>query len=184
MPAATEHTTQAMTATETTPSIPATTPPSRSCATGYGNKCYSPVNTCNQRWAGVIKCDGTCSASSTPPPDSNCPANPTLGTSVPVNIVGRTVPVTTTIRNNQTTLNQNAAVSTSKYNFTKSLSLGSTGAEVVALQNLLYRAGDYTGPITGYFGQLTKQAVIKYQKAHNLEAVGNVGQKTRASLNQ
>ncbi|MCX6717888.1 MAG: peptidoglycan-binding protein [Candidatus Taylorbacteria bacterium] len=63
--------------------------------------------------------------------------------------------------------------------FTKDLTVGSKGAEVTALQNLLG-----ISPATGYFGSLTKAAVIKYQLEKGISpAAGYVGAKTRASLN-
>lgn len=62
--------------------------------------------------------------------------------------------------------------------FTKDLTVGSKGAEVTALQTLLG-----VNP-TGYFGSLTKAAVIKYQLAKGISpAAGYVGAKTRAILN-
>lgn len=67
--------------------------------------------------------------------------------------------------------------------FTLPLSLGSRGAEVSALQHMLATIGYFSVGATGYFGPLTKQAVIRYQKASGLEPVGIVGPKTRALLN-
>lgn len=62
--------------------------------------------------------------------------------------------------------------------FTKDLTVGSSGADVTALQNALG-----VSPATGYFGSVTKAAVVAYQKAHNLPASGYVGALTRAALN-
>ncbi|MGD1015346.1 MAG: peptidoglycan-binding protein, partial [Roseiarcus sp.] len=68
--------------------------------------------------------------------------------------------------------------------FTRILSLGSTGADVSALQQILKSAGFYTYPtITGYFGPLTEKALASFQTAHGLDAVGYAGPKTRALLN-
>ena len=68
--------------------------------------------------------------------------------------------------------------------FTRVLSLGSKGADVTALQQILKAAGFYTYPtVTGYFGTLTEQALAAYQTAHGLDPVGYTGPKTRALLN-
>jgi len=68
---------------------------------------------------------------------------------------------------------------TKGYLFTKDLKAGSKGADVTALQNLLG-----VSPATGHFGELTKEAVIKYQLSKGITpATGFVGAKTRASLN-
>ena len=63
--------------------------------------------------------------------------------------------------------------------FTKDLTVGSSGAEVSALQNALK-----VSPATGYFGSITKAAVVAYQKANGLPATGFVGPLTRAVLNK
>ena len=60
---------------------------------------------------------------------------------------------------------------------------GSRGMEVMELQRYLLSSGLYTGPVTGYFGNLTSGAVKKFQKMYNIEQVGFVGPKTRAELN-
>lgn len=70
------------------------------------------------------------------------------------------------------------------YNFTTTLSIGSEGSDVTALQEFLTREGVYTGPITGYFGVLTERAVKVFQTNIGLESVGIVGPKTRAELNK
>jgi peptidoglycan hydrolase-like protein with peptidoglycan-binding domain len=68
--------------------------------------------------------------------------------------------------------------------FARTLSQGSTGDEVKSLQERLTKEGVYTGPITGYFGSLTKAAVEAYQEMKGLEKAGVVGPKTRAELNK
>ncbi len=75
-------------------------------------------------------------------------------------------------------------VTINKFKFTKSLNLGSTGSEVTELQKLLKTNGFYSGAITGYFGALTKTAVKKFQKAHGISQLGNVGPATRVELNK
>lgn len=63
------------------------------------------------------------------------------------------------------------------------LSVGSKGSQVTSLQQFLSSAGVYSGPVTGYFGQLTKQAVIAFQKQNNIvPASGYVGVLTRAEM--
>ncbi len=69
------------------------------------------------------------------------------------------------------------------YYFTSYLKLGSTGDEVTALQNVLIRGGYLSGAATGYFGSLTASALMKYQTAHGLDALGVVGPATRVVLN-
>jgi hypothetical protein len=68
--------------------------------------------------------------------------------------------------------------------FERPLSLGMSGSDVSALQTFLKEKGFYTYPeITGYFGNVTKDALAKYQASVGLEAVGQVGPKTLALLN-
>jgi hypothetical protein len=62
--------------------------------------------------------------------------------------------------------------------FSRDLTVGSSGADVTALQNAIG-----VNPATGYFGSLTKAAVVSYQSAHSLPATGFVGPLTRAALN-
>ncbi len=74
--------------------------------------------------------------------------------------------------------------------FTKNLQLGSKGTEVQALQ--LYLIGANAGPLaralaakgaTGYFGPVTKAALIEFQKARKITpASGLFGPKTRAYM--
>ncbi len=70
------------------------------------------------------------------------------------------------------------------FKFNKNLKFGSKGNDVTELQKRLTAEGVYTGPITGYFGKLTREAVKKYQKANDLKVDGIVGPKTRAVLNK
>lgn len=76
-----------------------------------------------------------------------------------------------------------ASTGVSCYVFTQTLGVGSSGADVTALQNRLIAEGVYSGPVTGYFGQMTKTAVIAYQAKKGIAQVGLVGPQTRASLN-
>jgi N-acetylmuramoyl-L-alanine amidase len=60
---------------------------------------------------------------------------------------------------------------------------GDEGKQVTVLQQALKQIGLYSGEITGFFGDLTKKSVMKFQTANALDAVGEVGPKTRDLLN-
>ncbi|MGJ3252745.1 MAG: peptidoglycan-binding protein [Elainellaceae cyanobacterium] len=62
------------------------------------------------------------------------------------------------------------------------LQLESTGEAVTALQQRLTDLGYYDGPITGYFGPLTEDAVMRFQAANGLTADGIVGASTTDAL--
>ena len=68
---------------------------------------------------------------------------------------------------------------------TRELQLGMSGTDVSALQTFL--AADATlypqGLVTGYFGSLTKAAVIKFQARNSIATVGRVGPITLAAIN-
>jgi peptidoglycan hydrolase-like protein with peptidoglycan-binding domain len=59
---------------------------------------------------------------------------------------------------------------------------GQSGSEITLLQNRLTALGVYDGPITGYFGGLTEDAVIRFQQARGLLADGVVGPRTKVAL--
>jgi peptidoglycan hydrolase-like protein with peptidoglycan-binding domain len=64
------------------------------------------------------------------------------------------------------------------------LTVGSSGPDVVELQDFLKTQGYFNYPTsTGFFGSVTWKAVAAYQAANGLEAVGNVGPKTRVLIN-
>ena len=69
--------------------------------------------------------------------------------------------------------------------FTRLLRVGSTGTDVRALQEILRDLGYFTHPtITGYYGGVTRDAVIKFQRAKGLAPYpGWVGPGTRDALN-
>lgn len=56
--------------------------------------------------------------------------------------------------------------------------------DIVALQQRLKTDGLFSGPVTGYFGPITKASVEAFQKEYNLTQIGVVGPATRALLNQ
>ncbi len=76
------------------------------------------------------------------------------------------------------------AKAASSYVFKNLLTVGSTGAEVTALQKKLIGLGLLSSQATGYFGQLTKKALQAFQKSKGLGQVGFTGPGTRAALNK
>ena len=73
------------------------------------------------------------------------------------------------------------------YTYTRDLTVGSTGADVTALQQSLVAKGHLTMPAGvayGYFGNLTRAAVSAWQAANGISpTAGYVGPKSRAALN-
>jgi peptidoglycan hydrolase-like protein with peptidoglycan-binding domain len=73
--------------------------------------------------------------------------------------------------------------------FSANLTVGSTGTDVVNLQNALVAGGFSIPAISsgaatpGYFGSQTKDAVMAYQTARGIPNTGFVGPLTRAALN-
>lgn len=67
--------------------------------------------------------------------------------------------------------------------YSTTLYQGMSGPEVTALQENLQTLGYYSYPsITGYFGSLTKTAVINFQQAYGLKADGIVGTRTQTEI--
>ena len=68
----------------------------------------------------------------------------------------------------------------------RTIGLGAKGFDVKILQEFLQKKGlgiPNDGPVTGYFGKVTEDAVKKFQEANGLEAIGSIGAKTRALIN-
>jgi len=81
------------------------------------------------------------------------------------------------------TANLVAAASTSdSLSISGTLQKGSTGQEVMDLQNALKKLGYFTSTVDGDFGDLTKSAVIKFQAAKGLTQDGIVGAETKAAI--
>jgi peptidoglycan hydrolase-like protein with peptidoglycan-binding domain len=59
---------------------------------------------------------------------------------------------------------------------------GDIGSEVIALQTRLSNQGYYDGPITGYYGSLTEEAVARFQQDRGLNADGIAGERTLSAL--
>jgi peptidoglycan hydrolase-like protein with peptidoglycan-binding domain len=62
------------------------------------------------------------------------------------------------------------------------LTIGATGNEVNQVQTRLTQLGFYTGPVTGFYGELTAEAVRQFQAANGLTVDGVVGSATSAAL--
>lgn len=72
------------------------------------------------------------------------------------------------------------------YDVKKNLGLGATGGDVAVLQKFLQDKNFLkmpAGTATGYFGILTRNAVIEFQKSAGLPATGYCGLLTRAAIN-
>ena len=68
---------------------------------------------------------------------------------------------------------------------TGNLYLGMRGGEVVVLQKFLQKNGwgiPDDGPVTGFFGKVTENALKKFQEASGLEQTGTTGPKTRVLI--
>jgi peptidoglycan hydrolase-like protein with peptidoglycan-binding domain len=74
---------------------------------------------------------------------------------------------------------------TSALTFTRPLSYGAKGNDVVALQQYLKDQGYFHYPdITGYFGPYTWRALAAFQWDNKLEPVGYLGPKSELALNK
>jgi peptidoglycan hydrolase-like protein with peptidoglycan-binding domain len=62
------------------------------------------------------------------------------------------------------------------------LERGNSGYQVSTLQRNLTIAGYYNGPVTGFYGSLTQNAVIRFQRANGLTSDGIAGSRTLAAL--
>jgi peptidoglycan hydrolase-like protein with peptidoglycan-binding domain len=77
------------------------------------------------------------------------------------------------------------SVTMPRHNFAANLSLGMQTSDVLELQKRLRELGHFSFPTdTGYFGPVTREAVMSFQAAHNLPITGFVGPLTRGLLNQ
>jgi peptidoglycan hydrolase-like protein with peptidoglycan-binding domain len=61
------------------------------------------------------------------------------------------------------------------YPFSRSLSVGSSGSDVTALQEYLSEQGYFNVSTTGYFGMITKAAVGRWQAQNGVAALGMAG---------
>ncbi len=66
--------------------------------------------------------------------------------------------------------------------FSQDLTVGTKGLDVVELQKILIAEGYLSSEATGYFGALTKSALMKWQAKNKLPATGYFGPMTRSLL--
>lgn len=81
------------------------------------------------------------------------------------------------------TIQGSPAIPAPSVTLTATMQLGSTGAQVTALQNRLNQLRYYCGTADGTFGELTKGAVRYFQDRNALTVDGVVGSASRAVLN-
>ncbi|MDO5125681.1 MAG: spore cortex-lytic enzyme [Ruminococcus sp.] len=60
--------------------------------------------------------------------------------------------------------------------------LGSSGPEVTAIQERLKERGLFTVGVTGYYGEQTKKAVLRFQKQQGIQQTGVAGPATLKAL--
>lgn len=112
-------------------------------------------------------------------------ANFQIGASASVPTVSSSCPTGYTCAANSVAgVSSGGAYSFSSYLYMGMTPTGVSNHDVEALQKRLAADGIYSGPITGYFGPLTKAAVEAYQTKHGLGAIGVIGPATRALLNE
>lgn len=68
--------------------------------------------------------------------------------------------------------------------FVRLLNIGSKGADVTKLQEILIARELFFQKATGYFGAITKEAVRALQAEHEIEPTGTTGRETRDLLNE
>jgi hypothetical protein len=80
---------------------------------------------------------------------------------------------------------ENVIVPEFQYTWTKTMKFGDSNTDVKALQKMLKILGLFpeSQSITGYFGKITKDAVIKFQINNGLKGDGIAGKLTIAKLN-
>ena len=55
-------------------------------------------------------------------------------------------------------------------------------AEIIKLQILLKSAGQYSGPVTGFYGSLTEASIKEIQRSEGIDATGVIDNLTKESI--
>jgi peptidoglycan hydrolase-like protein with peptidoglycan-binding domain len=63
------------------------------------------------------------------------------------------------------------------------LSKGNSGDDVSRLQTVMKKEGCFSYSITGYFGDITQQAIKDFQRKHSLPVTGEIDAETMSALN-
>ena len=86
----------------------------------------------------------------------------------------------------QSQINQLKTNLISQFSLYRNLSIGSQGEDVRWLQDFLIKEGVYPeARITGYFGSLTRSAVVRFQQKYGIfPQIGYIGPKTRAKMQE
>lgn len=93
-----------------------------------------------------------------------------------MNAAGQAAPATTPIGSPVSTASAGSQ-------FTTYLHPGVHSDEVSALQQVLKKLGFFTDEVSGYYGNITVDAVMKFQASKGLAQLGVVGPSTRSALN-
>ena len=124
-------------------------------------------------------------APATTPPATTPLAHTATPSATPTNPAPAVTPSNTTTSTSVTAPKSSSANVVPTQVFTRTLSLGMSGNDVLQLQKLLLQQGFYPqGELTGYFGSSTKQAVIRFQLKYSLPATGIIDLKNRNILNK
>lgn len=78
----------------------------------------------------------------------------------------------------------NSGMDSARDLFERTLRVGSKNDDVARLQKKLKDDGLFRANVTGFFGEITKKAVVEFQKKHGLPATGLVGTMTKNELNK
>ncbi len=126
-------------------------------------------------FGGVIISDGTCACPSEAPYNST--ANRCVAKIQPQIQTQPSAPIVAT---------QSTQTTTTSFKISSNLQIGALGPDVVTLQKFLENKGLLTlpaGVTEGYFGLLTKQALISFQQSTGLPTTGYCGPMTRGVIN-